>query len=260
MPESGRAPQLLTPQGLRLLDELGQQRPLLLAFDFDGTLAPIVARPADARPARAVLARLAQLAACTPVAVISGRSLADLRSRLPGVAAHLVGNHGAEPDDDPHTGAHWTAALQPLRQRLQVLGGALTAAGIGIEDKGASIALHLRLAPQPARARAVLDDLLPQLAEGCQVFGGKQVLNLVARGCPDKADAMQALVARCGAAAALYAGDDVNDEPVFERAPAHWLTLRVGSDDPRSSARVRLDGPSQMPRLLDLLLQRLQAT
>jgi trehalose 6-phosphate phosphatase len=53
-----------------------------------------------------------------------------------------------------------------------------------------------------------------------------------------------ALVARCGAACALFAGDDVNDEPVFVAAPPHWLTVRVGRDD-RALARAYffLDSP-----------------
>jgi hypothetical protein len=136
-----------------------------------------------------------------------------------------------------------------LRQRAR------RAAGVGIEDKGRRSPCTTAWRRQPARGARGTRRLLPQSwPKAAQVFGGKQVLNLVARGCPDKAAAMQALVVRCGAGAALFAGDDVNDEPVFERAPAHWLTVRVGSDDPRSSARVRLDGPSQMPRLLDLLL------
>lgn len=65
---------------------------------------------------------------------------------------------------------------------------------------------------------------------------------------------MQALVARVGATAAFFAGDDVNDEPVFASAPPHWLTLRVGRDDPGSRARFCLDGPQEMTLLLERVL------
>jgi len=58
-------------------------------------------------------------------------------------------------------------------------------------------------------------------------------------------------VARCGAATAFFAGDDVNDEPVFASAPEDWLTLRVGREGPHSKARFCLDGPEEMIMLLD---------
>ena len=58
-------------------------------------------------------------------------------------------------------------------------------------------------------------------------------------------------MARCGAASAFFAGDDVNDEPVFASAPEDWLTLRVGRDGPASRARFFLEGPEEMIMLLD---------
>ncbi|HZA96381.1 MAG TPA: trehalose-phosphatase, partial [Burkholderiaceae bacterium] len=68
----------------------------MFAFDFDGTLAPIVPRPNAARAAVGVQRRLARLARSALVAVISGRSLADLRERIPGEVRYCIGNHGSE--------------------------------------------------------------------------------------------------------------------------------------------------------------------
>ena len=79
---------LFTPGGERALQAVMQLRPLL-AFDFDGTLAPIVARPDEARVAEAVSHGLAKLARDLPVAIITGRSVADVRPRL-GFAPHFV--------------------------------------------------------------------------------------------------------------------------------------------------------------------------
>ncbi|MCK7500937.1 MAG: hypothetical protein MZW92_70350 [Comamonadaceae bacterium] len=52
----------------------------------------------------------------------------------------------------------------------------------------------------------------------------------------------------------MFAGDDVNDEVVFERAPLHWLTVRVGREDPNSQARFFLDSQSEVTQLLEQLL------
>ncbi|ODU10464.1 MAG: trehalose-phosphatase [Rubrivivax sp. SCN 71-131] len=254
--EAGRRPHIFSAEGEAALAQLLSQR-ALLAFDFDGTLAPIVAQPAQARLSQAVAARLAALTTRLPVAVISGRSLADLRQRLGFAPTYLVGNHGAEHADEPEVAQAWRAALDPLRAHLQGRQERLLAVGVGIEDKGLSLALHHRLAASEGAALAAIEEALQGRPPGIDVFAGKRVVNVVASGCPDKADAMFALVARTGAETALFAGDDVNDEPVFERAPAHWLTLRVGRDA-ASRARFYLDSPTEMAMLLERLRQRLE--
>lgn len=247
---------LFTPDGDAALAAVLGLRPLL-AFDFDGTLAPIVARPDDARISQAVVQRLRVLATRLPVAVITGRSVADVRDRLGFTPRFVVGNHGAEdPDDAPGT-ARRTAALGPLRAVLRAQADALAAAGVAVEDKGLSIALHYRLSRDRVRARALVDALLAQHGTGLHVFGGKMVANAMAGDAPDKAQALLALVARSGAAAAFFAGDDANDEPVFIAAPAHWLTLRIGRDDPTSRARFGLDGPQEVALLLERMLAQL---
>lgn len=253
--DAGRRPHVFGAEGEAALARLLQQR-ALLAFDFDGTLAPIVAQPAQARLSQAVATRLAALAERLPVAVISGRALADLRARLGFAPTYLVGNHGAEDADAPDAAQALQAALDPLRLHLQAWQPRLAAAGVGIEDKGLSLALHHRLAPAEPAALAVIQAALAARPAGFEVFGGKRVVNVTPSGSPDKADALQALVARSGAEVAFFAGDDVNDEPVFARAPAHWLTLRVGRDA-SSGARYYLDSPAEMAMLLERMRQQL---
>jgi trehalose 6-phosphate phosphatase len=231
----------------------------LMAFDFDGTLAPIVARPDDARISQAVGQRLRALAARLPVAIITGRSVADVRERLGFETPYVIGNHGAEDSGDTAGTAQRTAALAGLRAVLQRKAGDLAAAGVTVEDKGLSIALHYRLSRQREQAQALIAELLAPLRDGLQVFGGKMVVNAMAADAPDKAQALRSLVERSGAAAAFFAGDDVNDEPVFIAAPPHWLTLRIGRDDPGSHARFGLDGPQEMALLLDRILALLAA-
>lgn len=248
---------VLSAAGDAALAALLARRPLL-AFDFDGTLAPIVATPEMARLDPRVAAGLRALAERLPVAIVSGRSVADLRQRLgQGITgfepAYIIGSHGADDEADPAGTARYHAALQGFRADLRAATRALAAAQVRVEDKGASIALHYRLAADGAAAMAAIADLVGPWAGTLHVFSGKRVANIMAREAPDKAAAVQTLAARADAGAAFFAGDDVNDEPVFERAPPYWLTLRVGTEG-ATAAHWSLPGPAQMPQLLGRML------
>ncbi|MEO8524827.1 MAG: trehalose-phosphatase [Caldimonas sp.] len=225
----------------------------LLAFDFDGTLAPIVARPGDARVPLAVARRLDRLARRLPVAIISGRRVDDVRGRLSFAPHFVIGNHGAE---DPLASGGSPKQLDPVRARLAARATELVAAGVSVEDKGYSLALHYRLARDRHRACALVDALVAELGKEAITFGGKMVMNIVAVGAHDKADAVAGLVRRCGVEAAVFLGDDVNDEPVFARAEPGWLTVKIGRDDPASRASFCID-PTEVARLLDGMLDAL---
>ncbi|MCY7314386.1 MAG: trehalose-phosphatase [Rubrivivax sp.] len=274
-----------SPDGDDALRRLLQARPLL-AFDFDGTLAPIVDDPAQARATPDVAARLQALAARWPVAVITGRARADVQMRLGFKPRFLVGNHGAEgpqrgdnlgaaegaPSDDGLLGLiglgglggfgnasgpdsiDSSAALEPLRRQLQPWHEALAAAGVQLEDKGASIALHYRRAPNRDRASTLIQALLAPVAAGLRIFPGKLVVNAMAAAAPDKADALLRLLQTSGADTAFFAGDDINDEPIFDAAAPHWVTVRVGPGRWPTKARFEIDGPHRMAALLDRLL------
>jgi trehalose 6-phosphate phosphatase len=132
--------------------------------------------------------------------------------------------------------------------------------GVLVEDKGQSIALHYRLAHARSRALALIQELLAQPGLSLHSFAGKMVVNVTGRAAPDKAHAVRTLVSRCGASCALFAGDDVNDEPVFVAAPSDWLTVRVGRDEPASRAQYFLDSPVEMALLLERMLMFLTRT
>lgn len=242
---------LFTAEGEAELASLVARRPLL-AFDFDGTLAPIVARPQQARVPAATLRRLRELARRLPLAVISGRSVSDLRMRLGFEPTHVVGSHGAE-DPQLQQPAAWSTALDGLRDRLRRAAAELQLAGVNVEDKGASLALHYRLAADRAAARDAIERVLQPLDSQLHVFGGKMVTNVVPAGADDKAAALRRLAQRTHASAVLYLGDDVNDEPVFAAGEASWLSVRVGVHRD-SAARYFIAGPHEMPRLLDRIL------
>lgn len=244
---------LSSPEGQAALAAVMRSRPLL-AFDFDGTLAPIVARPEAAQVPRTVKSQLGRLASRLPLAVITGRSVSDVMPRLGFQPAFVIGNHGAENGQADLAGE--SAELLPLRARVRLRAQALRSAGVDVEDKGHSIAFHYRMSKDQAIARAAISSVLAGgNGDRIKVFGGKCVVNAVAQGAPDKADALEMLVQRCGVAAAVFVGDDVNDEAVFARAGRDWLTVKVGRDGLATQARYRLDDVVEVGQMLDRMLE-----
>jgi trehalose 6-phosphate phosphatase len=247
---------LFSPDGRAALDATMRLSPLL-AFDFDGTLAPIVDHPDDARIPSEVAERLQGLARCLPVAIVTGRSVADVRGRLGFAPQFIVGSHGAEDEHEAAEAAGRARQLDELRRRLAARRAELADLGVYVEDKQHSIALHYRQARRRARAAAVIREILAPPDAAVRVFAGKMVENAVAADSPDKAQAVRRLVERCGARSVVFAGDDVNDEPVFAAAPPHWLTVRIGRDVEHSRACFFLDGPAQVAAWLQEMLERI---
>ena len=241
---------LLAPRGEAALAAIMRRSPLL-GFDFDGTLAPIVTRPEQAHISRSVSVKLQRLAARLPVAIVTGRDAADVRRRLDFEPFCVVGNHGADAAPE-----HAAAArdLDGVRHLLAGRAEAAQRAGVTVEDKGLSLALHYRLSRHPSQAAALIGDMLRGMDAGCRAFPGKMVVNVVPAAVPDKGAAMHRLVRQCGAACAFYVGDDVNDEPVFAGAPDDWLTVRIGRHEPDSQADYFLDSAAEVGMLLDRLI------
>ena len=249
---------ILGPEGRAALQQALSRR-ALIAFDFDGTIAPIVQRPQDARVPDAVAGCLRLLVRRCPVAVISGRSVDDVVPRLAFSPRYIVGNHGAEGGGGARA-AVGPAALDGARERIAGQANNLAGAGISVEDKGLSLALHYRHAPDHDAAQRRIDELQLGQVPGVRCFGGKCVVNVVPISAPDKADALHDLVKQSSAQTAIFVGDDVNDEPIFERAEADWVTVRVGREDPTTHARFFLEDQAEIETLLQTLLNALPAS
>ncbi|MFJ6542432.1 trehalose-phosphatase [Streptomyces sp. NPDC091385] len=211
--------------GLRALVE--GARGAVIGLDFDGTLAPIVADPAQARAHPEAVPALVELAPkVASVAVITGRP-AGVAVRNGGFAGveglgHLVvlGHYGAE-RWDAATGDVSAPAPHPgiaaVRAELPgVLDRAGAWPGTWIEEKGRAVAVHTRRAEDPDAAfealRAPLTDLATR--HGLIVEPGRLVLELRPPGM-DKGVALLDHVRALGADAVLYAGDDLGDLPAF---------------------------------------------
>jgi trehalose 6-phosphate phosphatase len=194
----------------------------LLAMDFDGTLAPIVADPAAAAPAPGAADALARLAASTgTVAIITGRRAADAVALggfgdIKGLI--VLGHYGAE----RWQGGELTAAAAPdgvarVRRELPgVLAAEGAPAGTKIEDKGTALAVHTRQTADPEAALARLREPLAVLAAGAGLAlePGRFVLELRPSGA-DKGTALRRLAAERAARAVLFCGDDLGDLAAF---------------------------------------------
>jgi len=238
---------ILGDAGRATLAHFARRRPLI-ALDFDGTLAPIVRRPARAQMRARTRGLLRRVAALYPCVVISGRSLRDLRPRLRGTGVRrAIGNHGGEPS--PRVRQHrarvrrWAADLARRLRGLE---------GVRIEDKVLSLAVHYRGAPARARAGRSVRAAAAALA-GARLVGGKCVLNVVPRDAPHKGTAVETERRRLGRRTAIYVGDDETDEDAFALADARrHLGIRVGRKT-RSRARHYLRGQSEVDTLLATL-------
>ncbi len=240
---------ILSPEGRRALEKLASAN-VLLGFDYDGTLAPIVARPDQARMRPSTRALLFEVSGRYPCAVVTGRSRRDILPFLEELPLlRLVGNHGAEWEGLPPALprkiiARWHAAMVSACKDLP---------GVLVEDKTWSVAVHWRSARRKSVARARIVAAASAI-EGARVLRGKEVLNLVHPKAAHKGVAVIEARRQLGCDAVIYVGDDVTDEDVFALGePGRLLAVRVGRSR-RTRAAFFLSMQAQIDELLATLL------
>ncbi|OQO93226.1 trehalose-phosphatase [Saccharomonospora piscinae] len=244
----------------RAIVQIARTPRLLVACDYDGTLAPITTNPDEARARPESVGALRSLASLheTTSAVISGRALRDLAilSRLP-AEVHLVGSHGSEFD------IGFVHALESdARDLHRKLESELTRLidgvdGATLEVKPASVAVHVRRADRDAAQRvvsAVHDG--PATWDGVSTTDGKEVVELAVVK-TDKGSALDTLRHQAGATAAVFVGDDVTDEKAFARLHGPDLGVKVGDGD--SLAQYRIDDTEDVATVLAFLLEERRA-
>jgi trehalose 6-phosphate phosphatase len=252
-----------------------QARPdrVLLAFDFDGTIAPIVPDPAQAYAHPDVVAVLGRLGRhLGAVAVVTGRPVREVL-RLGGFAGaaglgrlRILGQYGVErwrADTDRIEEPPPSEGIAAARDRLPGLLAELDLADAHLEDKGRAIGVHVRRLPDPAAAFDRLREPLHRLAdaEGLQLEPGRMVYELRGRGV-DKGDAVRSLVEEVDAEVVVFAGDDLGDLPAYDAVEAlranraggraGLLICPASAEQPALAARADLvvDGPEGMVALL----------
>jgi trehalose 6-phosphate phosphatase len=223
-----------------------------LLFDIDGVLAPIVPNAGDACVPDEVRGLLGTLRdRYLLVGLVSGRGLADVDRMVPVAGLARGGNHGLEvappgrpaelvPVARPHMGAMraFVDAHPPA---------ALTPHGVWLEDKGASVSLHFREAPDPVAAEDWLRREVDPAARlgGLRVRHGRMVLEVLPDVDVDKGTVVRQMIGASGARIALYVGDDRTDVNAWRalramaatgELDAAWCVL---ADHPEVGAEVR---------------------
>lgn len=242
---------LFSRSGLReLAPYLGSNT--LLAFDFDGTLVPIVQDPLKAAFSKKSKRLLERLSQNYSVALVSGRSLADLKPRSPFPLLAWVGNHGAEGfrgfakvnREAAAIVSRWEKILRPALERYP---------DVWLENKKYSLTLHYRFAKNRSSRKKILVKLSSSLSPLPQLIPGKCVLNLIAPGQRNKGSAVQALLQKHKFKKAIFVGDDDTDEDVFRLLDPRIFSVRVGNSR-KSMANAYLKNQGEMEVFLSLLL------
>ncbi|WP_295624366.1 trehalose-phosphatase [uncultured Corynebacterium sp.] len=236
-PDAVAAPAV--PDAMEAVDAVASAGTLLVALDFDGTLADLADDPMSVRP-RAGNAELVERLSALPrteVVILSGRQLTDLRY-LSGMEhfARLVGSHGAEPQDGLALSEAESALLEAVDLRLREV---LSDSGddrAWVERKPAARVLHVRLLDDEVRKRRILDHAMAffRPLKGLHLTLGKDILEIAVLDVT-KGSYLEAARRECGADAVVFVGDDVTDETALRVLSNDDLGVKVGDPD---------DGPS----------------
>jgi trehalose 6-phosphate phosphatase len=212
-----------------------------ILLDVDGALAPIVPRPEDARvppETQDELRRLHRRYAL--VGCVTGRATTDARHVVGVPDLVYVGNHGLDLHADVDV---WTERLGRFKSGI---------AWPDVEDKGLTVSLHYRNAPDQEAARTDLEDIASRAREaGFVARFGRKVLELLPPIEANKGTAIAGLLAEHGLQRALYAGDDTTDLDAFRALDALELGIRVAVASP--------EGPPELEEAADLVVESPEA-
>ncbi|MDD5103096.1 MAG: trehalose-phosphatase [Candidatus Peribacteraceae bacterium] len=245
---------LASPAGRTALRSFLRRRPLI-ALDFDGTLVALRKHPDLVRLSANMLTLLQQLSTHMPVAVISGRSLKDLRAHIPEKKILLIGNHGLE-------GLPFSIALRRSQRRdnasnvLQIralLRTLHSCPDCRLENKTFSATLHF---PRESQRGALLRQLRRmhwKTASPPRLMNGRLCINVLPARALNKGSALKTLLTLTGRSCAIFIGDDTTDEDVFALNDRRILGITIG----RSPSRASFALPSQraVPQFLQTCLQ-----
>ncbi|WP_051179711.1 trehalose-phosphatase, partial [Nocardia concava] len=242
----------------RLADLLDTEKASVL-LDFDGTLSAIASEPGGARLVDGGAAALRRLASRCPVAIVSGRELADLRERVGVEGLWYAGCHGFEllaPDGTTHVHDAAPGAEQALSAAADELERALAAIdGVVVEHKRFAVAVHYRrVAPEQVGEVTAAAHVQAQ-QRGLRVTSGRKVVELRPDIDWDKGTALQWILGHLTTPTLpIYIGDDLTDEDAFDAIESEGVSVVVRNNengDRRTAARFALPGPDGVRAFLD---------
>ena len=268
----GQLPDAL--QALGLIDGLAARRPVVF-FDFDGTLSDIVNDPDAATLAPGAGEALRELAARCPVAVLSGRDLADVSRRvgLPGI--WYAGSHGFEltaPDGTHHQNDAAAAAIPVLEQAAAELREQLgSISGVGVEHKRFGVAAHYRNAARDRVGEVAAAVRAAGQRDALRVTTGREVIELRPDIDWDKGKTLRWVIDHLQQAESgpqkspenvmpIFLGDDITDEDAFDavRNDGVPIVVRHTDDGDRATAALfALDSPAQVGEFVERLARQL---
>ena len=245
-----------------IIPSLEGAQKILLGFDFDGTLSPIVDDPADASIPEGIQLILRDLSSLenTTIAILSGRSLSDLRDRAKLKHIALAGDHGLKIQHPNGEEYRPKASITPqdvraLTKRVEADASRLT--GIQLEPKEFSLTVHYRRAPSGTGEK--LHGILSKATEGTpfRLRAGRMCWELNPRVGWNKGQAFRWIREHCLGketdAFELYIGDDQTDEDIFQLIEANGYPILVVSSEKTGSthARLRLNSQSDVAVFLE---------
>jgi trehalose 6-phosphate phosphatase len=240
-----------------------QPRRGAVVCDIDGTLAPIVAAPEDARVLPEALAALEKLAPrYALVGCVTGRPAAEARTLVPIETVAISGNHGLEVwrDGAVHLAPQAEKYLPAIHEAIQVVrnDGLLPEYGCHVEDKGITFTIHFRNSPRADHARRYLEtQIVPKIERaGLASSFGRMVLEVRPPVAVDKGAAVKRLRGRRHITEILFVGDDTSDLDAFREA-----TVRIAVRSPEAprallaAADAVVEGPAAVIELLEHLAE-----
>ena len=227
-------------------------------LDFDGTLVKIVGRPDKARMSAGMRRALSLCARRMPLAIVTGRALADVKKRVRLGNVSIAGNHGMEwfiagKRKRVAVSPAMMRALRAARKEFRALEKRWD--GVYVEDKKLSISVHFRRARAHPRA---IEREVRRIARGIgakrlRVIGGILVLNILPKAGWDKGRAAAMMASRIKSsknAIPIFVGDDETDEDAF-RALRRGITIRVkNGKNAETAARYTLNNVESVRRFL----------
>lgn len=238
-------------------------------FDFDGTLSDIVNDPDAARPVAGATEALQKLAARCPVAVLSGRDLADVTKRVGVSGIWYAGSHGFEltaPDGTHHQNEAAAAAIPLLEQAADQLRDQLRSIpGVVVEHKRFGVAVHYRNAERDRVGEVAAGVRAAGRRDGLRVTTGREVIELRPDMDWDKGKTLRWVLDRLPEASSasltpVYLGDDITDEDAFDaiRHDGVPILVRHNDDGDRATAALfALDTPARVSEFTDRLARQL---
>lgn len=228
----------------------------IYCFDFDGTLAEIIDNPSQVFLKPKTRELLKKLQTKKPIAVISGRSVADLKGRLGFEPNFLIGNHGIEGlfteknflEECKKTTKKW---LQKISELSKI---SMNKFNYDIEDKDFSICIHYKnkhhISPEEIANTTNLISMLDPIPK---IIHGKSVLNILPNFNINKGTSLLEIMKKSQFSHAVYIGDDITDEDVFKLNMNNILTIRIGKKT-ESNAKYFIQEQTKIDKFISEIL------